>query len=62
MVRASTDVRNEHTLMDSRKDPDELTPVDGKDKDYDDVVEEIAQLEETLEDELKKLVGKVGYV
>jgi DNA mismatch repair protein MSH6 len=48
--------------MELRTDPDELTPVEGKDKDYDDVVEEIAQLEETLEDELKKLVGKVGYV
>lgn len=41
-------------------DSDELLPVEGKDKEYDQIIEEIAELEETLEAELEKLKKKVG--
>jgi DNA mismatch repair protein MSH6 len=42
-------------------DSDELTPVDGKDEEYDGIMTELNELEETLEKELKKLEKKVGY-
>lgn len=43
-------------------DSDELLPVQGKDEDYDAILEETRELEETLEVELKKLEKKVGWV
>ncbi|TFK72470.1 DNA mismatch repair protein Msh6 [Pluteus cervinus] len=42
------------------KDVGELLPEDGKDKDYDDIMEEIACLEAELDDELGKFQKKLG--
>jgi len=42
-------------------DADELVPQEGKDEVYDKIMAEIEELEETLEDELKKLEKKLGY-
>lgn len=43
-------------------DADELTPRSGKDEEYDAVVAEIEDLESGLNDELKKLEKKLGFV
>ncbi|OSX60854.1 hypothetical protein POSPLADRAFT_1146631 [Postia placenta MAD-698-R-SB12] len=42
------------------KDADELVPEDGKDKVYDDIMDEIRGLEEELDDELKAMERKLG--
>jgi DNA mismatch repair protein MSH6 len=42
-------------------DTDELVPQAGKDKVYDEIMEEIAELEEHFEKELKKFEKKLGY-
>lgn len=43
------------------QDADELVPEDGKDKVYDDIMDEIRGLEEELDDELKTMERKLGY-
>jgi DNA mismatch repair protein MSH6 len=39
---------------------DELLPQEGKDEEYDTIMEEIKGLEESLEEELQKLQAKLG--
>lgn len=41
---------------------DELVPRDGKDERYDEIQEEIRDLEKSLKGELKKFEKQLGYV
>lgn len=49
-------------MMPNFAGPDQLLPVAGKDKVYDEVQEEIATWERSLEEELEKLEKQVGLV
>lgn len=44
-----------------KTDTDELLPVDGKDEIYDEVLQEMSELEQSLDSQLRKFEKKLGY-
>ncbi|KAG6333930.1 hypothetical protein ID866_5162 [Astraeus odoratus] len=64
LLRSAPDLTPHLTNVKSRftidKDTDELLPVEGKDEVYDGVVEEISELEQSLDLHLKKFEKKLG--
>ncbi|EKM57980.1 uncharacterized protein PHACADRAFT_116507 [Phanerochaete carnosa HHB-10118-sp] len=53
-------IKNVKAMFEITEGSDELMPREGKDEEYDSVMEEINELERTLETELKKLEKKLG--